>query len=357
MKKKRIIIPLVIASSLVVLYFGLGILGMAIAANGFINVRNCDPNLLEEDFYRIQKCRPDYESLKDREEITFSCGKETLMGYLYQNPNPKGVIVFAHGIKNNADANAAQMHDYYLNHGYDVFSFDLTGCGRSTGKGIRTLYESRNCVKYAVETVKELKQTKDLPIFVIGHSWGAYGAVVATDDVEGVSAVAAFSAFNRPDEMIYATAEINTSKAMVLAKPSMLLGVATIWGNKASYQAETSIKNHPDIPYVILQGDLDTVVPYKEFSLYDNIVNDHYQNVTTIKLEGIHHGAPWKTVEAETYTGKCEKELKELREKYHNNLPDVIREQYIAKVDKNKSSAVNEEVLSRIDTIFTNAIK
>ena len=353
-KAKKIIIGSLLGA--VSLYFGLGIVGVLVATEGYINIRNCDLDLLDEDFYRVQKCRDDYDSLKERETVTFSCGKETLTGYLYENPSPKGVIVFSHGVKNLADANMSQMQDYYVTHGYTVFSFDMTGCGRSTGKGIRTLYESTNCVVNAVNKVKELDKTKDLPIFLIGHSWGAYGAVTATDKVDDVKAVASFSAYNTPSEMMYGSMEVNTSKAVVLMKPSIQLGLFLHWGTYINYSAEGSIKNHPDIPYVVVHGTEDTTVPYKTYSLYDNIVNDHYENVTTIKLEGLHHGTPWKTLVAETLTGEYEKGLTELRKQYKDKLPDEVREEYIASIDKDKSSAVNTELLNQIDEIFTSRI-
>ena len=60
-KKRKIIMTISIAvSACVVTYFALGIIGTAIATQGYINIRNCDPDLLEEDFYRIQNCRKDY---------------------------------------------------------------------------------------------------------------------------------------------------------------------------------------------------------------------------------------------------------------------------------------------------------
>ena len=354
-KARRIIDGLIIGA--VTLYFGLGIIGVLVATEGFINVRNCDPDLLEEDFYRIQKCRPDYESLKEREEIFFKCGKETLVGYFYENPSPKGVIVFSHGIKNNADANLTQVQDYYLTHGYDVFAIDMTGCGRSSGKGIRTLYESTNCVVSAVKTVKEFEKTKDLPLFLIGHSWGAYGAVTATGEVNNVLAVASFSSYNTPSEMMYGSIEANTSKAAILIKPATQLGLQLHWGNNIYSSAEKVIKYHPSIPYVVIHGTEDKTVPYKSYSLYDNIVNDNYQNVTLVKLEGMHHGTPWKTLDAETYTIECEKALKDLRKEYKNKLPDEVREQYIASVDKDKSSEVNVDLLKQIDKVFSSKIQ
>ena len=52
-KAKKIIIGSLIGA--VTLYFSLGIIGTLVATEGFINVRNCDPDLLEQDFYRVQR--------------------------------------------------------------------------------------------------------------------------------------------------------------------------------------------------------------------------------------------------------------------------------------------------------------
>lgn len=355
-KRKVIILTSSILAGSIITYFGLGLIGTVIASECYIDIRNSNPSLINDDFFSVQKCRPDYESLKNREEIKFPCGKETLTGYLYESATPKGVIVVAHGVKNNADLNSAQIQDYYVNRNYDVFAVDMTGCGLSTGKGIRTLYESRNCVAHAVKTVKNNSKTKDLPIFVIGHSWGAYGAVTATDDIDGIKAVASFSGYNTPSEMVYAFAEVNVSKALILTKPALNFGLSMTWGQKTFYPAEKTIKRHKEIPYIIIHGEEDKTVPFKTYSIYDNVVNDHYENVTTISLPGIHHGAPWKTVEAETYTGECEKALKALRKQYKNKLPNDVREQFLASVDKEKASALNTDLLNQIDEIFTSCL-
>ena len=354
--RKRVVIALSVVASAIVTYFGFGLAGVGVASNFITNGRYGDLSLLEEDFYRVQKCRRDYPSLEEREEISFACGKETLMGYLYESPSPKGVVIVAHGVANLADANGAQVQNYYVNHNYDVFAIDMTGCGRSSGSGMKTLYESKYCVANAVKTVKKHNKTKDLPVFLIGHSWGGYGVVTATDEVEGVSAVVAFSGFNTPSEMMYAFAETNTSKAVIVTKPAMEFGVSCIWGQRSFYSAETSIKKHKDIPYVIIHGDKDGTVPLNRISIYDNVVRDNYSNVTTVKLENMTHGTPWKTVEAMEYTAKCESELKALRKQYNGKLPDEVREEYIANVDKEKASEVNADLLNQIDEIFTSCL-
>ena len=354
--RKRVVIALSVIASSIVTYFGLGLAGVGIASSFVTNGRYGDLSLLEEDFYRVQKCRSDFPSLANREEITFSCGKETLKGYLYECSSPKGVIIYAHGVGNLADANGAQVQNYYVEHNYDVFAIDMTGCGRSTGSGIKSLHESKYCVQNAVKTVQNLAKTKDLPLFLIGHSWGGYGVVTATDLVDGVSGVAAFSGFNIPSEMMYSFSEQYASKAVVVMKPAMQFGISCAWGQQSFYSAETSIKKHKDIPYFIIQGDKDTTVPLKHVSIYDNVVRDNYSNVTAVKIEGMTHGTPWKTVEAANYAAKCEQELKDLRKQYKGKLPDDVREEYIANVDKEKASEINTSLLEQIDEMFTSQI-
>ena len=358
MKKPRKIALIISASlaSAIVTYFGGGLIITSIASENFINKRYSDVSTLKDDFYRVQKVRTDYPSLNNREEISFKSGKETLMGYLYESTSPKGVIIMAHGVNNQADGNSAPMQDYYVNHNYDVFAIDLTGCGRSTGKGIKSLHESRYCVANAVKTVKNLDKTKDLPIFLIGHSWGAYGVVAATQDVDGVKAVAAFSGYNKPNDMTYGFAESYTSSIVAVTKPSLDFSLSILCGTDSFFSAETAIRNNTDVQYVVIHGDRDNTVPLKKYSLYDNIVRDNYSNVTPILLNGVTHGAPWKTIDAMEYTGEVEKGLANLRKQYKGNLPDEVREEYLSSFDKERTSVVNADLLNQIDEIFTSHI-
>lgn len=352
-------IALIISASLasaIVTYFAGGLIVTSIVSNGFINKRYSDVSTLGDDFYRVQKVRTDYESLSVREEISFTSGEETLMGYLYESASPKGVIIMAHGVNNQADGNSAPMQDYYVNHNYDVFAIDLTGCGRSTGKGIKTLHESRYCVANAVKTVKNLAKTKDLPIFLIGHSWGAYGAVAATQDVDGVKAVASFSGYNKPNDMMFGFAESYTTRASVVLKPSLDFSLSVLCGGDSFFSAEKAIRNNSDVHYVVIHGEKDNTVPLKKYSLYDNIAKDGYSNVTPILLNGVTHGAPWKTVDAMEYTSEVEKGLADLRKKYKGKLPDDVREEYLSSFDKERTSVVNTDLLNQIDTIFTSYI-
>lgn len=355
--RKSIIVTSSILTSLIATYFITGIVATSVVEDRLVNKRYSDITQLEEDdFYKIQKVRADYPLLNNREEITFKSGSETLKGYFYESSSPKGVIIFAHGVNNMADGNSAQLQNYFLSKDYDVFAFDLTGCGRSTGQGIKTLHESRYCVSNAIKTIKEYDKTKDLPIFLIGHSWGGYGVVAATEDNDGISAVVSFSGYNSPYDMTYGFAESNISNAVIVGKPALEVSLLTLAGSSSFFKATTAIKDNSNTQYIIVHGTNDETVPLHRYSIFDNVQNQNYENVTSIKLEGMFHGSPWKTLDAAIYTQQVEKELKDLKEQYNGHLPDDVHDTYLAAVDKEKSSALNTELLEQIETIFASAI-
>ena len=356
-KKKIILIASLSLLSAVVTYFGGGLIVTKVAFDGFINKRFSDVStLLTDDFYRIQKVRTDYPSLDERKEIPFYCNGETLKGYLYEVNSPKGLIIMAHGVNNQADGNSAQMQDYFVTHGYDLFAIDMTGCGRSTGPGIKNLHESRYCVKNAVNYVKGLNEVKDLPIFLIGHSWGGYGVVAATNDVDGISAVCSMSGYNLPNEMTYGFVEGYTSPVVGVMQPSLNFSLSVLYGNDSFFPAEKAIKRNSDLPFMVIHGSNDHTVPLKRYSLYTNIIKDNYLNVTPVLLEGMSHGAPWKTLDAVSYMASVEKDLKALSKQYGGKIPDDVHEAYLTTVDKEKSSVVNTQLLDSIDQFFQSNI-
>ena len=358
MNKTRKILLIVSASlaSALISYFAMGVIGASIASNKIFQRRYSDISTLEYDFYRFQYVRSDYESLTKREEITFSCNGETLMGYFYESTSPKGVIIFAHGVNNLADGNNAQLYDYYLQRDYDIFAIDMTGCGRSSGKGLKSLHESRYCVVNAVKTMQNYEKTKDLPIFLFGHSWGAYGVVAATEDIKGVSAVASFAAYNSPYEMMYGFMKGRSTDAVALTKPAFQLAVSTLWGDPSYFTAETAIQHNSDVPYFVVQGDKDDTVLIDRYSLYDNVIRDNYDNVTAIRLHDMYHGSPWKTIEAVEYVKQCEKEIAEVRRQHKGDDKEEAVEQYFLTVDKEKASELNTDLLNQIDNLFTSQI-
>ncbi len=358
-KKPKIIMIISLSlASAIVTYFGLGLLATYSINENLVNVRGADINELENsDYYDIQYTRKDYPLMADREEIDFKCGKTNLKGYLYTVDNPVGVVIAAHGVTSYADGNHAQYHNYFLEHNWDVFSFDMTGCGRSSGRGMKTLHESRYCVRNAVKTMQNMDLTKDLPICLFGHSWGAYGVVSATNDVSGVKAVASFSGYNSASEMMYGFAESHTSKAVILTKPAFETALFLLQGQDAFYEASSAIKKNKDTNYIVIQGDRDYTVPLEKYSIYDKVVDKNYTNVIPILLEGYGHSSPWKTLTANKYMEDViDPAIEEMHRTYGEHIPEDVFKEFLITVDKEKANGLNYNLLNKINDIFLESI-
>ena len=360
MEKKRKILMIISLSlvSAVSTHFFLSVTGTYLANDKAFNVRASSIEELKTNYYyRVQYVRADYPLMKEREEITFKCHKEDLMGYLYTVDNPVGVVVAAHGVNALADGNHAQYHNFFLENNWDVFTFDMPGCGRSTGT-MHTLAESRFAVQEAIKVVRNHSKTKDLNVCLMGHSWGAYGVVTASGDVDGVKAVAAFSDYDSPAEIMYSFAINNVSPLLKITKPALYTGLFTVYGTEMFYTGHEAIKNNPDINYYIYQGDQDDVVPLKAYSIYDNIKDKGYPNVTPKLLGGVGHTEPWKMKETTEYIEKVIfPELDKLKAQYGDPVPDDIFEEFMSHKNKDLASALKETMMKEINLFFLNSIK
>jgi pimeloyl-ACP methyl ester carboxylesterase len=112
----------------------------------------------------------------------------------------KGLFVFAPGF--------TSPHRQYLyiiealcNLGYTVFSFDNQGCGESEGEGLggleQALFDLRSAIRYITGDSNE----QGVPLYLAGHSMGAWAAMTVLCEEEvakKVQGVLAISGFNKP---------------------------------------------------------------------------------------------------------------------------------------------------------------
>ncbi len=351
-KKKVIFIVSLTSASLVVTYFGGGIIATNIVIENMINVRGSSYDSLTKDSYRMDYNRFDYPSLENREEVSFKCNGVTLQGYYYKVEESKGLVMTAHGVNSMADASMSSIQNYFVNKGWSVFSFDMVGCGRSGGKGMKSLHESRPCINAALKAYKEKISNKpNEKLCLVGHSWGAYGALTAS----GFNSVAAFSGFNQPSEMMYSFAESHVSPAVILTKPGLDFALALRYGSSDFKKASDSVKKNKDTNYMVIQGNKDYTVPLKKYSAYANIDENKCKNATKVLLEGVGHSAPWKSIAAQGYMEELEKELNNLHKKYGKNIPDEVLQEFYSSIDKEKSSELNIALLDQIEEMFLNS--
>ena len=356
-RSKALIITSSILVGIAFTYFGGSVIAYSVIEDKFFNSRGSDESVINEDpYYYLQNTWNDYSDLHSREIIDVNHRNLTLKSYLYRTPNPKGLIISVHGVKTLADSDHAQYQNYFLHKGYDVMSLDLIGCGRSEGNGMVGLEESRFCVSSLLSKIKEIEDIKDLPKSIIGHSWGAYGAVTATYDNDDVSSVIAFGGYDEPANMMVGFARNYAWDGLIVGKPGLDFALNILKGGKVFLNASNVIKTNTHIDYFVIHGKKDNVVSLNNYSIYSNVVNKNYSNVKTRLLESHGHTGLWRTKAANDMLNEYEKRYNELQEEYNYNIPPEIKDSFIEGIDKDKSSELNLELLDEIENYIENSM-
>jgi alpha-beta hydrolase superfamily lysophospholipase len=173
------------------------------------------------------------------EELNITSNGETLNGALFKVKDAKGLVFFCHGNSGNIlkQADAAK---FYTNLGFDFFSFDYRGYGKSTGEveseeqffsDVQAFYNELN------------KRYKEAEINVIGYSLGTCPAAM-------------LAAKNKPNKLIliapyYSLSDMTIRRYKVI--PPFLL----------KYKFDTyKYVQQAKMPILLVHGDKDGIIPF-----------------------------------------------------------------------------------------------
>ena len=354
-KSKIIIITSAVVGSIIITYFGGSLIATSAVDANIFNHRTELSELEENPYYLLHKTRDDFSSLSNRKEFTIKHNKLNLQAYFYEQVNPKGLVIATHGVSSFADSDQSQIHNYFVNKGWDVLTFDMVGCGRSEGKNMVGLYESKYIVDSVLNYVSNDELLKEMPICLIGHSWGAYGVASSSKNHEKVCAIAALSGYNTPNEMMYEYVKNHQSTAFVLGKPGLDFSLGVMKGQKAFNKASSEVKKHKDINYMIVQGSDDDIVYYGA-SLYKSLKTKTPENVTLEYVEKGNHVGIWRSIEAVSYYRELRNQYDQLDKQYNVNIPEETLNEFLLTVDKEKSSELNLTLMDKINDMFLNSV-
>ena len=330
--KKAIIISSSILVGILILFYVVAV----IIYNVSFNYRCTSDEALMckmEDFDNLERKRYEFETKKGN----------NLVGYLYSNEiiEEKGLVVFAHGLGGGGQRGYLDIFDYLSSNGYYVFAYDATANDESEGKVIGGLPQGIIDLDYAINFTKTIEEVKDLPLMLMGYSWGGLSVSNVLNYHDEVKAVVAISGWNKSLNLI----EYHGCQ-MVGPLGKLLLPFASVHEHikYGKYASSTAMKafEKTNAKIMIVHSEDDTTVPieygydtyYEKYSSDDRFIFKHYTN------RG--HNDIFKSEEGAKYYNGFIDELNDFK----RNEVDLTKEKILHYIDKNLD---REKLASKLD--------
>ena len=289
--------------------------------------------------------------------VHFQSGSNTLAGYLYGEGNQKGLVVIAAGRGGGAETYLPETI-YFVDHGWRVFSFDYTGSFASEGSGMKGLPQSRLDLRAALSYSEKDKTFSQIPVMLYGHSWGGYAVTAVLNDDHDISAVASISGFNSPMGLLYEQSHVQIGPLATVEYPFGWAYQAMLFGKDAFVTAVDGI-NSTDIPIMVIHGTADEAIAYNGASIIaqrKNITNPNviYKAITAENKNN--HDQLFKSDAAVQYIAAKNEVFRELKERYHGDIPAEGLAQFYSNIDRFQTSELDTDFMKSTNTFFENAL-
>ena len=306
----------------------------------------------------------DYKDVMDQTKMNFMSGKNMLAGCLYtakaadgKPERGKALVIVSHGIGCNMDGYLNRTA-WFVKHGYDVFTFDMTGTCLSQGKGLRSLMQSKVDLHNAIEFVKTRKEFEGMPILVYGHSWSGYAAAnMLNYGHNELTAVASLSGFNDTWDITHHHASRYVGSLAVMLKPWSKLLERIMYGKDAKGDGVSGVNAYGG-PVLIAHSVDDPTVPI-ESSVYvhrDEIVN---RNAEYMLYPGKGHTLS-RSIAAEARINSDYDEKSKDQVPYDPKGVNIFQynvDEHYRYSDKAVVFDTDEEFMNLVDDFFTRALE
>lgn len=121
---------------------------------------------------------------------------EVLEGSFFYQEEAKALIVWSHGMKVSYENYLGEIYAL-TEEGYVVFGYSNTGVNESGGDSLKGLSQAPFDLQSALYHLEEYPELAELPLILIGHSWGGFSVATAQQldlprEVDGIITLAAF---------------------------------------------------------------------------------------------------------------------------------------------------------------------
>ena len=203
----------------------------------------------------------------DRTDLCFMSNENELCAYLYDGAD-KGLIVIAPGFTSSAKDYLAQT-EYFLEHGYGVFLFDVTGSGNSGGSSEIGFAQEANDLSAGLDYINSKDNFGYDRIFLFGHSRGGY-AVCTQLYRNDISGAVSISGINSSMEAVMSGAADAVGDIAYGNYPMLWIYQSMLFGSKSINQTACDMIDDSSVPTLIVQGENDDKAPIDEYSIYSH---------------------------------------------------------------------------------------
>ena len=277
-----------------------------------------------------------------REDIYFDSNGYKLKGYYYPNNSDK-LIIICHGLRSGAD-DYIPFINYFINNGFECFSFNYKGTYESEGDKTFGMSESLVDLDNAIRYIN--KNYKNKKIYLFGHSWGGFAVCAVLNIHKNIKAVASISGFNDASSIIVDKGVSFGGELAAYPKKYIDWYQEITFGNYLKYNATNGINNSLKTNFLIAHGSFDLIISFKDQSILSKANSFINNNVLYYigEKENKGHESILYSKEALEYQKIVKREIKLLK-------GDSLHE-YIKNVDHYKYNDVNKELFKRIIDLF-----
>ena len=283
---------------------------------------------------------------RERHEF-LSNKKNKLVGYIYFHDDKplSGVFVFAHGYGEGGHRLYLDLINSICMHGYAVFAYDATAYDESEGKSMKGFTQGLLDADRAITYIETLTKEKRLPIYLCGHSWGAYSVSTALSNHPSVKGLISFSGFNSATTIFKENGQRYAGKKA----DDFMIYVDTyeklLFGEISEATAVDAFANSNAKIVIVHSKDDETVPISAGYNIYKKEFGKN-PRFKFIKLTSSGHGTVYYTEEGRSYYERLYNSYQKYQKKNPDSNDNML---YITEhIDRQKlTSLVDEKLIDK----------
>ena len=297
----------------------------------------------------------DFEGLLCERSDFYSNDGTRLAGYKYykEGSDAKGLVIIAHGLGGGGHNFYMPFIDVFTSNGYKVFAYDAHGNDNSEGHSAKGLPQGVIDLDCAIDHAQTLDEYKDLPIVLLGHSWGGYSAASVLSMHKDVKAAVIIAGFNESEDLILYQGSQVVGFFADLTVPYVFFYEKIKFGGEYADASAVQGIAESDARVMIVHSVDDDDVPI-EYG-YEKFYSEFSENdrVEFVKYENRGHSYVFCSNEAQEYRAELNKQYTAYVEanggKYNEEIKREFMQEYL---DKKKCFELDPVLMEKIILMY-----